>query len=224
MTNLMYDSVTVADLPSGGWAYASYVDGRFDNWSALVARFLKSGAHLLSITVNGDDWAMAHAIDDEPGDEDNVQAAQFALARISLKSVPVIYTSASNLVALGAALTAVGVARSKVLIWSAHYTSTPHFCATHTCGYGFDVPADATQYSDQGSSNYDTSLVSPTFFDSWAPPVPPVVPPAKPVLPPGQWNNPDAWTWAEVSIEGTGLDGHAYTFAYDKTTNAWVKA
>ncbi len=165
---LMYDSVTVADLPDGGYAYAGYLDGDFTTWQELVARFLSSGAHLLSVTVNAENWAMCHSIDDEPGDEDNAQAAQYALVRLKLNIPPVIYTSASNLLALYSALADVGVKRSQVLIWSAHYTNKQHFCALHSCGYGSGTPADATQFATTDA--YDTSVVSPEFFASWATP------------------------------------------------------
>ena len=45
----------------------------------------------------------------------------------------------------------------------------------------------------------------------------------KPAMPPGQWLDPQAWTWAEATITGTGMDGKVHTFAYSKAANTWAK-
>lgn len=215
----MYDSVSVGALPPGAYAYAGYVDGIYATWNALVARFGKSGAHLLSITVNGADWAMAHSIDDEPGDATNATAVQFVLARLRLKSVPIVYTSASNLATLEADLSRAGVARTRYLLWSAHYTGSPHFCAVHTCGYGTSTPADATQYASSQynpiGGNKDISVVSKAFFGVLPPPAPkPPVP--KPVDFRGPSKVKDGYYWWEVVDYGKSLS----TFAAGRNTTA----
>lgn len=46
---------------------------------------------------------------------------------------------------------------------------------------------------------------------------------AKPAAPPGQWLDPKTWTWAEVSVSGTGMDGKVHTFAYSTKANVWAK-
>lgn len=79
---------------------------------------------------------------------------------------------------------------------------------------GLNVVAVQWDFSNAG---YDVSKV---FDTTWpGEPVNPVV--ATP--PPGQWHNPDAWTWKDVIVSGVGLDGNLYTFAYDPTTNLWIK-
>src|SRR5262249_43919060 len=35
----------------------------------------------------------------------------------------------------------------------------------------------------------------------------PVTTPAQPPVPPGQWKNPDEWTWKDAYMTGVGLDG-----------------
>lgn len=53
---------------------------------------------------------------------------------------------------------------------------------------------------------------------------PPAVPAVvKPAMPPGQWDDPSAWTWAEATITGTGMDGKVHSFAYSKVGNVWSK-
>ena len=42
-------------------------------------------------------------------------------------------------------------------------------------------------------------------------------------MPPGQWDDAADWTWAEVSVTGTGLDGKMHTFAYARSANVWAK-
>ena len=46
-------------------------------------------------------------------------------------------------------------------------------------------------------------------------------PAAKPPPPPGQWADPSAWTWAQVAVTGTGLDGKPHSFRLDGAT--WAR-
>ncbi len=215
----MYDSVTVSQLPAGAFAYAGYMDGNFATWTELCARFLHSGAHLLSITVNGADWALAHVIDDEPGDEDNAQSAQFSLDRLRLNSTPIVYTQASNIAALESVMRYSGIARSRYLIWSAHYTGSPHFCSLNICGYGTSTPADATQYASSQynpiGGNKDITVVSKAFFGKL--PAPTITPPAKPAP---QFNGPlkvkDGYYWWRVNAYAENLS----EFAQGRNTTA----
>lgn len=66
--------------------------------------------------------------------------------------------------------------------------------------------------------NYDGSVV----FDPYWPKEAPVTTPTA-AVPPGQWNNPDKWTWKDCAVVGSGTDGNFYVFAYDPTTNLWIK-
>jgi hypothetical protein len=42
-----------------------------------------------------------------------------------------------------------------------------------------------------------------------------------PTVPPGQWANPNAWTWETATLAGQGLDHKPHTFAYNATTGGW---
>lgn len=44
-----------------------------------------------------------------------------------------------------------------------------------------------------------------------------------PEIPPGQWNNPNAWTWKDAEIIGIGLDGRLHSFTFDPDTGQWTK-
>jgi Rv2525c-like, glycoside hydrolase-like domain len=76
------------------------------------------------------------------------------------------------------------------------------------------------------SCDADESWTRPDY-GQWprpAPPPPkepPVTTPAKPPAPPGQWNNPDQWTWKDVLVIGAGLDGKIHLFRLEN--NTWVK-
>jgi len=63
---LMYDAVTVANLPAGGTKYAGYVNGSFANHDAMQAAH--PTARVFGIDVLGIAWESAAIIDYEPGD------------------------------------------------------------------------------------------------------------------------------------------------------------
>jgi Putative peptidoglycan binding domain/Glycosyl hydrolases family 25 len=42
-----------------------------------------------------------------------------------------------------------------------------------------------------------------------------------PVTPPGQWKNPNEWTWKDAQLAGHGLDGKLHNFSYNSTTGSW---
>ena len=169
----MYDSVTVSQLPGGGYAYAGYVDGSYANFPELERTY--PHAHLLSISVTGNPGAHAVSVDDENGDANNPQAVAFIKAKIAAKVWrPVAYTQASNLATLESDLG--GIPRGEYRLWSAHYTGTPHLCSRLVCGYGGNTPADATQYAANpynytAGRNIDISVLSKNFFAA-APNVP----------------------------------------------------
>lgn len=167
----LYDSVTWQNMPRvPGAAYAGYVDGAFANWSTIVQEF--SGHDLLSITVFGNTFA--RCIDDEPGDATNAELYHWRTTYASqFTQIPVVYTMASNMSAVQRTMKANGFVQGRdYLLWSAHYIGY-HLCGPGTCGYG-DTEADATQYA---SSDYDTSVTKPGFFNPITPPTPVPAPP-----------------------------------------------
>lgn len=146
----------MSNLQAGMDAYAGYVAGRWPTYAQMVATF--PGAKHLSISPFAS--VQADCLDIENGDATNDQAPGWLLSwRPGNTPLPVLYTSASNIQNLVNTLAAAGYRRSSYLIWSAHYTNTPHICGPGTCGY---PQADATQWQDPGP--YDSSLVPDTMF------------------------------------------------------------
>lgn len=161
-TILMFDDVNVSLLPPGYTAYAAYGDGRYENASAVKARF--PNAHILVIDVRGS-YHNGDVLDIEKGDATNADAVAWFNARKG-KTVatdkPVFYTSASNVSALVTLLAAHGITRSQYLIWSAHYGRGNHICSPSTCGY---PQADGTQWTSSAmGKSLDESTVNEWFF------------------------------------------------------------
>lgn len=174
MTTIMYDDVTLDLIPPNPPAVAAYVDGRFANIDEARRRF--PHAIILPICVSSStDAAGIHikeeALDDEPGDATNATAVPWTRRQLAKGRIPVLYTSASNVAALVATLTAAGISRDRYLIWSAHFTNVPHICGPHTCGF---PQADATQFTDRAlGRSLDESLCSDHFLPRATPPRPP---------------------------------------------------
>lgn len=156
----MYDSVTVPDIPLGAAAVAGYVDGLYKTYPTLLTHF--PHAKHLSIAVSA--ATDADCLDVEKGDASIPQAPAWVKKQHArgLKR-PVVYTSVSQAQALVDALEKGGVPRTAYRLWTAHYTSKPHWCSV-VCSPGFKGTADATQYKSTTSPNLDTSLVRPGFF------------------------------------------------------------
>ena len=159
----MYDSVTISQIPADAQAAAGYVDGKFANVAELRDRLPR--AHILTIAV----FAAhdADALDIETGDATPEQAAAWFL-RQQARGVhrPCLYASASVMESqVVPAITAAGIPRSAVRLWSAHYTRRAHRCGPHpSCGL-MSIKADATQYDDRAlGRNLDVSLVADDFF------------------------------------------------------------
>jgi hypothetical protein len=155
MTLRMLDSITPGNLPPGADAYAGYADGRFANVAQIKARF--PGTRVLSIAVFAS--SDAEAADCEPGDMMPAQIAAW-VKRQQARGVhrPVVYASISQMPAVLTALTAGGVTRGEVRLWSAHYGAGKHIC-TGMDGTQFTGTAPGT-----GSSLIDESLLSGDFF------------------------------------------------------------
>jgi hypothetical protein len=157
----MYDSVTVGEVPPNPQAVAGYVDGMWPTFDPLVWRFPQ--ARHLSIAVNA--GADAECLDIERGDATPVQAPQWVRRQQDRKVArPVIYCDLASTTQVLAALSAAGIAREAVRLWTAHYTNVPHLCSP-ACGFGFSAPADATQYTSSAlGRNLDASVCADSFF------------------------------------------------------------
>jgi hypothetical protein len=161
MSLMMYDSVTVGEIPRSATAVAGYVNGHFVTFPSLEQRF--PSAHRMSIAVSS--AADAECLDVEPGDATNEVAPAWVKRQIQ-RGVkrPVIYTSLSNAASLLHALAGAGIKRGDIRLWTAHYTFKPHRC-TPACGFGFNTTADATQWTNHSlGRNLDESLCDDSFF------------------------------------------------------------
>lgn len=154
----MFDTAN-ADVHStleglGVQAVAAYANGRFAN--AEAARKAFPAAHILEIDVSGQ--GVGHAGDFEAGDMAYAHAGTWAKGRIAAGvQRPVVYFSVSQWPAIEAALREVGLDRSHVRLWTAHYTGHPHLCSAQ-CQPQLATPADATQW---GSADAAGTLPEP---------------------------------------------------------------
>jgi hypothetical protein len=157
----MLDSINPANLPAGADAYAGYVDGAWPTYATVRAMF--PAAHVLPVAVLPSDDA--EACDCETGDLTVAQVPGW-VGRQLRRGVwrPVVYASAGIMSPVIAQLSAAGIGRSEVRLWSAHYT-VRHICAPPVCGY---PAADGTQWRDNApglnGSLIDESLLSAGFF------------------------------------------------------------
>jgi hypothetical protein len=175
----MYDSITVANLPDGGGAYAGYVGGNWATWDAVKATF-GGHAHLLSIAVNaGED---AKCLDVEQGDATPAEAPGWVKRQQGRGQYkPVLYASVSAVPAVLAALGHAGIKRDEVRLWSAHYGAGKHICGPASCKWPGVPACDGTQWTDAaagaGGTRVDESLLTDAFFPA-PPPPQPAPPPA----------------------------------------------
>lgn len=174
MTRVMYDSVTVNEIPSDATAVAGYVDGNFRTWSQL-SRFK---ANKLSIAVSH--TTDAAALDCEPGDVPPSEVAAWVKRQLAHGQYrPVVYASRDTFPEILPLLTANGIKRTQYRIWSAHYSHL-HICGSLSCGASFE--ADATQWTDRAlGRNLDESVLRDDFFPPAPVKKPKIKKPAKPV-------------------------------------------
>jgi hypothetical protein len=161
MSRVMYDSVTVGEIPTDAGAVALYIDGRYRNWDQGVARCPHANHLSIAVTAGHD----AAALDVEAGDATPAQAPSWVRRQLARNPHvrPVLYASRDAVPAVLAELRAAGIGRQQVRIWSAHYGLGPHMCAPRACGASFT--ADATQHTDKAlGRNLDESLLVDDFF------------------------------------------------------------
>lgn len=158
---VMFDSVDLKQIPEDAPAVAGYTSGHWPTYPHL-AKLWPHARHLsIAVTASHD----AECLDVEPGDATPDQAAAW-VKRQHARGIkrPVVYTSVSSAQNLIGRLSAAGIKRGDVRLWTAHYTHKPHRCGP-TCGYGLQSTADATQWTDKSHGrNLDESLCGPGFF------------------------------------------------------------
>lgn len=158
---VMYDSVTVSQIPTTARAVAGYVNGYWPTFPTLVKSF--PHAHKLSIAVSAS--ADAEVLDVERGDATPDQAPAWVKRQLA-RGVkrPGVYCAVSDAPAVLKVLRKAGIRRKDIRLFTAHYTHAPHRCSPF-CRFGMWTRADATQYTNRAlARNLDASLCSPTFF------------------------------------------------------------
>lgn len=166
LPRVMFDDTTVSLIPKSAKAVAGYVNGLYTTWPQVLHNF--PNAKHISIAIST--AAQADCLDIEPGDATNAEAAAWyrdfktaARKNHTPKLKPIFYTSASNAAGLIAALSAEGIARSKYILWTAHYNGSRHVCSPSGCGY---PKAEATQWtSTSNNRSLDESKVTVAFWE-----------------------------------------------------------
>jgi peptidoglycan hydrolase-like protein with peptidoglycan-binding domain len=171
MTGLtMLDSAYNDQFPPGAAAYAGYVDGGIGNqpnYAWIVSAFPQ--AHHLSIALFARDDADALDVESgaaQPSDIPGWHARQAARGITR----PVIYANAYTMDAeVLPVLSAAGITRPSVRLWSAHYDGE-HVCGPRpSCG-ALSVNADGTQWTQNAlGRTLDQSLLLDDFFGTPAP-------------------------------------------------------
>ena len=143
MARLMYDAVTVADLPADSTMVAGYADGLYANMPALAARFPNALRVSIAVTASLDD---AQVLDVENGNATPAEAPGWVLMRRRSGADPSVYCDASTWPAVQEAFTAAGVAPPHY--WIASYDGDPA------------IPVGAVAHQYASNSSYDTSSVA----------------------------------------------------------------
>jgi len=169
VTLSMYDSIENGEFPKGAAAYAAYVDGHLGdqpNYAHVVAAF--PGARHLSIALfPGHDADVLDVENGAAGTADvpgwHARQVRRGIAR------PVVYASAYTMDAgVLPVLSAAGIARASVRLWTAHYEVGQHICGPDSCR-ALSVNADGTQWTPNAVVNgatlvLDQSLLLENFF------------------------------------------------------------
>lgn len=129
---------------------------------------------------------------------------------------PAIYMSRSSVTAVVNALAAGKV--TGVGLWVADWTGNQAAATAEVASGNGPYPVIGVQYQNAGL--YDENMFSVPWLTAVSSAVPVAVPAQ---VPPGQWKDPSAWTWAEVTVTGTGLDGKLHSFVLDTAAGTWVK-
>jgi hypothetical protein len=219
----------LAHLPAGFAIVAGYVTGS-DGIAWLAAQWSE---HPDAIRI---DQSPADTPADETADVLDVErgaatladiapwalAAKAAYARAARPGQrhPAVYASQDSLTPVCSALAAARVTGVGLVVADWNDTKDAAIAALQASSGPY--PVVGVQYADEGLYDLDVFLASwVNTRSAKATAAAPAV--AKPAMPPGQWDDPHAWTWAEATITGTGLDGKVHTFAYSKAGNTWAK-
>jgi hypothetical protein len=161
----MYDTALNDQFPSGGAAYAAYVDGGVGNqpnYAYIVSAFPKA-KHLSIALFAGDN---ADALDVEAGASSPGDIPAWYRRQVA-RGIhrPVIYASVSAMNSeILPVLSQAGIARAQARLWTAHYGLGEHICGPGSCR-ALSVAADGTQWTSSARGLVlDQSLLVAGFF------------------------------------------------------------
>lgn len=202
MTIIMFDSVSVSQIPVGPAAVAGYIDGEYVTAPLLTARF----PHARILTIATSPEHDAEALDVETGDAGPEDVPGWhGRQRKRGADRPCLYASVDLMqTRVIPVLKAAGIPRTEVRLWTAHYAGK-HICAHDTCGE-LAIPADGTQWTDAAfGRDLDQSLLVAGFFAVPAPA--PAKPPPAPVparAPVPAWQEAMMQALPEVKLGDSG--------------------
>lgn len=152
----MYDSVTLDQIPANPHAVASYINGKYQNYTEARAMF--PHARHLGISVQGE--IAAECYDIENGDYEPEDAPRLLkLAQEKGMWRPCFYADLSNMPAVKLALK--GAPRKDVRLWVAAYNGTSLTTAALLLADGYDAHQFETGALGR---NLDESLCQSDFF------------------------------------------------------------
>lgn len=160
---VMFDSVSVAEIPANAIAAAGYVGGSWPTFENGELRKRCPHARLVSIAVSGSHEA--EELDVEPGDASPNDAPTF-VRREHGNGVerPALYAAVSEMVDVLNALDQAGIHPDEYRTHTAHTGAGKHICGPASCGL-LPVKAHATQWTfESGGRNLDESVVRPAFW------------------------------------------------------------
>jgi hypothetical protein len=123
---------------------------------------------------------------------------------------PAVYASKDSIPQVTGALAAAGLTGIGLAV--ADYSVSQAEAQAAVADASGPYPVIWYQFADQGT--YDEGVFSVPWLST--------VSVARPPAPPGQWANPQAWTWKEAFTGGIGMDGNLYLFRLED--NRWVRA
>jgi len=160
---VMYDSVTVSEIPTDARAAAGYVGGTWPTYENGELRRRCPKARLVSIAVASSH--NAECLDVEPGDATPADAPAW-VRRQHARGIdrPAVYAAAGEMGAVLDELDDAGIHPDEYRVFTAHVGNGKHLCGPSTCGL-IPVKAHATQWTwTSGGGNLDESVVRPGFW------------------------------------------------------------
>lgn len=162
--DVMFDSVTVGEIPGNAHAVLCYTGGDYHTCPEVRKKFGKH-VHILTCAISADEDAML--LDVENGDATPEQCADWYYRQQRRGSDWIgFYASVSVMQRIINLLKAAGIQRHQYKILTAHYAGK-HICGPHTCAYpGFEDEANGCQWtSSSHGRNLDESFLASGFFD-----------------------------------------------------------